>query len=117
VGPAQVLPPRLFDRDVLDLAARLDVEVSPEFEARFPAKAIASVEITVSDGQRYDSGAVEARWEPPDTLPTDDELREKFIWLVSPVLGRDRALELMGLIWGFDRVVDARQLIKLSLAA
>jgi 2-methylcitrate dehydratase PrpD len=115
VGPAQVLPPRLFDRDVLELAARLDVEVAPEFEARFPAKAFASVEITARDGQRFDSGAVEARWEPPDTLPSDDELREKFVWLVSPVLGRDRALELMDLIWGFDRVADARQLIALAM--
>jgi 2-methylcitrate dehydratase PrpD len=115
VGPAQVLPPRLFDRDVLELAARLDVEVAPEFEARFPAKAIASVEITARDGRRFDSGAVEARWEPPDTLPTDDELREKFLWLAGPVLGDARARSLLELIWGFDQVPDARQLVQLSL--
>ena len=115
VGPAQVLPPRLFDRDVLDLAARLDVEVAPEFDERFPAKAIAGVEITATDGKVYDSGAVEARWEPPDTLPTDDELREKFLWLASPVLGDVRAQSLLDLIWSFDQVPDARQLVQLSL--
>jgi len=116
VGPAQVLPPRLFDRDVLDLAARLDVEVAPEFEERFPAKAIASVEITTRIGKRYDSGAVEARWEPPDTLPSDDELKEKSLWLTAPVLGRSQAHELLELIWKFDEAADARELIRLAVA-
>ena len=116
VGPKQVLPPRLFDRDVLELAARLEVEVAPEFESRFPAKAVASVEITTTAGGRYDSGAVEARWEPPDTLPSDDELREKFLWLAGPVLGDTRAKDLMGLIWTFDQVPDARKLVALTMA-
>ena len=116
VGPAQVLPPRLFDQDILDLAGRLDVEVAQEFEDRFPAKAIASVEITTRGGKRYDSGAVEARWEPPDTLPSDGELKEKFTWLAGPVLGRSRAQELLQLIWQFEKADDARQLIKLSVA-
>ena len=116
VGPAQVLPPRLFDKDILDLAGRLEVEVAQEFEDRFPAKAIAAVEITTRDGKRYDSGAVEARWEPPDTLPSDSELKEKFIWLAGPVLGQPRAHELLQLIWQFEKAADARQLIKLSVA-
>jgi 2-methylcitrate dehydratase PrpD len=115
VGPAQVLPPRLFDKDILDLTGRLEVEVAQEFEDRFPAKAIAAVEITTRDGKRYDSGAVEARWEPPDTLPSDSELKEKFIWLAGPVLCQPRAHELLQLIWQFEKAADAVQLIKLSV--
>ena len=115
VGPAQVLPPRLFDKDILDLAGRLEVEVAQEFEDRFPAKAMASVEIITRDGRRFDSGPVEARWEPPDTLPSDNELKEKFIWLTSPVLGQPRAHELLQLVWQFEKAADARQLIKLSV--
>ena len=115
VGPAQVLPPRLFDKDILDLAGRLEVEVTQEFEDRFPAKAIAAVEITTRDGKRYDSGAVEARWEPPDTLPSDSELKEKFIWLAGPVLGQYRSQELFRLIWQFEDVSDAREIINLSV--
>jgi 2-methylcitrate dehydratase PrpD len=110
-----VLPPRLFDQDILDLAGRLEVEVAEEFEDRFPAKAIAAVEITTHDGKRYASGAVEARWEPPDTLPTDTELKEKFIWLAGPVLGQDRADQLLELIWQFEKTSDVRQLITLSV--
>ncbi len=115
VGPSQVLPPRLFDRDILDLAGRLEVEVEAAFEDRFPAKAMASVEIITRAGRRFDSGPVEARWEPPDTLPTDTELKEKFIWLAAPVVGQARAHELLQLIWQFEKVADARQLLRLSL--
>jgi 2-methylcitrate dehydratase PrpD len=115
VGPAQVLPPRLFDADILALAGRLEVEVTQEFEDRFPAKAIAAVEITTRDGKRYDSGAVEARWEPPDTLPSDSELKEKFIWLAGPVLGQYQSQELFRLIWKFEDVSDAREIINLSV--
>jgi 2-methylcitrate dehydratase PrpD len=111
-----VLPPRLFDADILDLAGRLEVEVAAEFEDRFPAKAIAAVEITTHAGKRFDSGAVEAPWEPPDTLPSDSELKEKFIWLAGPVLGQARAHELLQLIWQFEKAADARQLIKLCIA-
>ncbi|MBI5580799.1 MAG: hypothetical protein HY895_16725 [Deltaproteobacteria bacterium] len=57
-----------------------EVEVEPDFDSRFPAKAIAAVAITTRDGKRYDSGAVEAHWQAPDTLPSDSELKEKFIW-------------------------------------
>jgi 2-methylcitrate dehydratase PrpD len=60
VGPAQVLPPRIFDRDILDLAGRMEVEVTQEFKALFPAKAVATVEITTRDGRRFDSGRFRA---------------------------------------------------------
>ena len=116
VGPAQVLPPRIFERDILDLAARLEVEVDPECEDRFPAKAIAGVEITAGDGRRYDSGAVEARWEPPDTLPSDAELTEKFHWLVDPVIGPQRANDLADRIRQFEKAPDARLLMTLPVA-
>lgn len=114
VGPAQVLPPRLFDKGILDLAGRLEVDVAREFEDRFPGKAIARVDLTTRDGRGFDSGPVEARWEPPDALPSDDELREKFLWLAGPVLGPQRAHELLQLIWQFE-ADDARRLTKLSV--
>ena len=58
---------------------------------------------------------MEARWEPPDTLPSDNELKEKFIWLAGPVLGQYRAHELLQLIWQFEDVSDAREIINLSV--
>ena len=103
VGPAQVLPPRLNDRRVLRLLDRVTTEVSPAFDAAFPGKTMAEVSITMTDGSTYRSGPVEAKWEPPDTLPGDGALEKKFLWLASPVMGEENAAALVRLIWEFDQ--------------
>jgi 2-methylcitrate dehydratase PrpD len=114
VGPAQVLPPRLQAPEVLSLLDRVSTEVAPEFEAEFPAKAPAEVIVETTTGDILASGRIEAIWEPPDTLPTDDELEAKFRWLVIPVLGRRRCDQLVATIWTLDDCSDARELIRLS---
>ena len=113
VGPSQVLPPRLFDRDIQCLMDRVSVVPVDAFEAAFPAKALAEVVITTADGRSLTSGVMAAGWEPPDTLPSDAELRAKFEWLVTPVLGPDRTRALAAAVAGFDRLEDARDLIAL----
>jgi 2-methylcitrate dehydratase PrpD len=103
VGPVQVLPPRLNDRRLLQLLDRVTTAVSPEYEAAFPRKTIAEVSITTIDDSKYNSGPVEAIWEPPDTLPGDKELEKKFLWLAGPVIGKDNAESLLNLIWDFEK--------------
>ena len=103
VGPAQVLPPRLNDRRLLRLLDRVTTDVSPAFDAAFPGKTIAEVSITMTDGDTYSSGPVEAIWEPPDTLPSDQALEKKFLWLASPVVGEENAEALVRLIWNFEQ--------------
>jgi 2-methylcitrate dehydratase PrpD len=113
VGPRQVLPPRIFDRDVIDLLLKISTEVGQDYEAAFPAKTYAEVAIETSGGETFTSGRMEPRWESPDTLPTDDELEAKFRWLVSPVLGRDQCDNLVSAIWNFDGLPEALTLIHL----
>ncbi len=103
VGPTQVLPPRLHAPDLLSLLDRVTTEVAPEFEAEFPAKAPAEVVVETTDGQTFHSGRIEALWEPPDTLPTDEELETKFRWLVGPVLGETQTEALTTQIWRADQ--------------
>ena len=117
VGPAQVLPPRLHDPELLALLDRVSTEEAPEFEAEFPAKAPAEVVVETTDGQILHSGRIEALWEPPDTLPTDSELESKFRWLVEPVLGLDRCRELVSTLWHFEKQSDARILTRLCQKA
>ena len=114
VGPAQVLPPRLEAPELRSLLDRVSVEVAPEFEAEFPAKAPAEVVVETADGEIFRSGRIEALWEPPDTLPSDEELEAKFRWLVNPVLGNQRCDRLVSMIWALDEHPDARNLIQLS---
>lgn len=112
VGPRQVLPPRLYDADVLALADRVQTVVEPAYEAAFPAKAYAHVEVTLSDGRTLVSGRKEARWQPPAAPPSDAELEAKFRWLVEPLLGAARAGEIVAAVRHLDEAGDARPLIE-----
>lgn len=111
VGPRQVLPPRIHDRCLLELADRVTVEVDEAHERAFPAKARAEVLIETGDGRVLTSGTVEANWEPPAALPTDDELQRKFLWLVEPVLGIRKAQALAACIWHFEKEPAAHLLV------
>jgi 2-methylcitrate dehydratase PrpD len=95
------------------LLPKISTEVGQECETAFPAKTYAKVVIETSGGKSFTSGRMEPRWEPPDTLPTDDELEEKFRWLVSPVLGRNQCDNLVSTIWNLDGLPRARTLIRL----
>jgi 2-methylcitrate dehydratase PrpD len=101
VGPAQVLPPRIFDQDVLKLAGRVETEIVPEFDREFPGRALADVIVVKINGESLQSGPVPAKWEPPDS-PTDEELVEKFQWLAGPVLGEECAHQLAAAIFELD---------------
>jgi len=114
VGPAQVLPPRLQAPELLSLLDRVSTEIAPEYEAEFPAKAPAEVVVETADGGVFRSGRIEALWEPPATLPSDQELEDKFRWLVKPVLGPRLCDQLVSTIWTMENRPDARILIQLA---
>jgi 2-methylcitrate dehydratase PrpD len=111
VGPRQVLPPGIYNRRILDLAQKVEAETEPQFEAAFPAKAYAEVIIVTTNGERLSSGRVEAEWEPPDTLPTDAELEDKFVWLVEPVLGKAKTRQLLTSIWNLEAIDNLGEFI------
>jgi 2-methylcitrate dehydratase PrpD len=115
VGPRQVLPPGIYDRRILDLAQKVEAETEPEFEAVFPAKAWAEVIIFTTHGKRLSSGRVEAQWEPPDTLPTDAELEDKFVWLVEPVLGEAKTRQLLTTVWNFESIDNLGEFISICI--
>lgn len=115
VGPRQVLPPRLFDDDVLSLLSMVDVETDPEYDLAFPEKRFAEVRIHTNDGRVITSGPVEAIWDPPAALPTDRELEDKFRRLADPVLGGEKTDKLVNLIWSFDQTESAAALLPLCM--
>jgi hypothetical protein len=86
VGPAQVLPPRLYDKQLLRLLNRVSTEVAPQYDAVFPQQTLAEVTISLKDGRRFDSGPVEALWEPPDRLPGDGNWSKNFYGLPDRLL-------------------------------
>jgi 2-methylcitrate dehydratase PrpD len=111
VGPRQVLPPRIFDDSLLELADKVEVEVASEFEEFFPQKTYAEVVVHTGDGRQLSSGRAEPMWEAPDDLPTDADLQKKFIAIVGPVLGAPRAQEIAKMIWNLDEMDGMKPLI------
>ncbi|MDH3345061.1 MAG: MmgE/PrpD family protein, partial [Desulfobacteraceae bacterium] len=115
VGPKQVMPPRIYNNQILRLADKVDTEVSEAFDRVFPEKACAEVIIHTTSGTSFSSGTIEARWEPPDNLPSDKEIEEKFHRLVAPILGVQQTHQLRSLIWNFDNCHNMRELIGLCV--
>ena len=111
VGPRQVLPPRIFDDSLLELADRVEVEVVSAFEEVFPQKTYAEVMVHTNDGREFSSGRVEPMWEPPHGLPADADLEEKFVGIVEPVLGIQKVQEITSMIWDFEKMNEIKPLI------
>ncbi|MFN8456513.1 MAG: MmgE/PrpD family protein [Anaerolineae bacterium] len=110
VGPRQVTPPRLFDTDILTLAERVEVTIAPEYNAAFPTKPTPMWRSSPTAGASRHRK--EAWWEPPDALPNDAELEQKFRWLVKPILGEARTAALVGR-FGDSRVEETSVLLEL----
>lgn len=102
VGPRQVLPPRIFGKDLLELAAKVSVDMDPDMDKAFPVQTLAQVGIDTYDGRSFWSDLTGAPWEPPHDLPSDQELLIKFQSLASPILGAASTRELAGLIMQLD---------------
>ncbi|MBW2249040.1 MAG: MmgE/PrpD family protein [Deltaproteobacteria bacterium] len=115
VGPDQVLAPRLFEEDIHRMMDKISIIAQDRFQKEFPAKAESEVEITTTAGSVFSSGVMSARWDPHSTFPKDLELENKFLWLVSPVLGKTKAESLVKLIWNFDREEKLDSLIDLCI--
>jgi hypothetical protein len=94
---------------------QVEVVVEDRFQVEFPAKALAEVVIETRDGRSFCSGVMSAAWDPASTLPTDEELREKFHWLVEPVVGTERAAAIEDLIWRFAEEGSPVELVGLCV--
>jgi len=106
VGPDQVLGENFQDPELYRLVGKVQVIDDPGMDAAFPAKTLAEVSITLTDGRVFRSGVVEPAWEPPHTLPADRELEEKFLSLSAAVLGDGKAHDLLCRLWDLDACDD-----------
>jgi 2-methylcitrate dehydratase PrpD len=98
---------RTLDASVRELAAKVRVRHDPSLDAAYPARWPHRMTITMSDG----APRILMSERPPaaDHAAT----RDKFLALVSPVLGAGRADELAAMIAGLESLPDARALARL----
>ena len=85
------------------------MQASGEFNAVFPGKRCASVEIVLGDGRRI-SHVQTTRKGDPDCPLSDQELEGKFFELATPVIGRTRAETLLKKLWLLDEQDSMSQL-------
>jgi 2-methylcitrate dehydratase PrpD len=120
LGPRQVLEERLADQEILELASKVDMLESEEFNELYRlatlgdprGKYASSVTITLTDGREFGSGAVEAGIKFPQGW-TKEQVEGKFRWLAGFVLDEARTDRLVETIWGFEELADVRELTTL----
>ena len=114
LGASELGAEALTDVRIMQISESIELIENDQFSSRFPARRIARIIIDTRDGERYDSGEVEARWNA-DNPPSDQELRDKFRWLVDSVLPDKRAVELEKAVWRCQDLPDAASLLDLLL--
>ena len=95
-------PSRLEDPVTRELMQRIDVAIDPELDAAFPARRAARIAIESRDGRRGDHLQPTRKGDPEAPL-SDAELEHKYLELASPVLGEERARELLARLWVLER--------------
>ncbi|MDX2499311.1 MAG: MmgE/PrpD family protein [Deltaproteobacteria bacterium] len=114
LGAAELDETALADETILQLSDRIELIEDDQFSSRFPARRFARVIVETTMGERYDSGEVEARWDP-GTPPSDQALSDKFRWLAKDVMPGDRASELENLLWQCSELSDVSSLLNAIL--
>ncbi|HKB72737.1 MAG TPA: MmgE/PrpD family protein [Burkholderiales bacterium] len=94
-------PERLADSATRALMRRVEVVLDPGLDAAFPAQRAARVAIESRDGRRGEH-LQPTRKGDPDMPLSDTELEHKYLELASPVLGEERARQLLARLWRLD---------------
>jgi len=121
VGPQQMREERLTDERLIALNQKIELVENKQLSewadmrlAGIPGGKYANrVVITLKDGQRFDSGLVEAYSNNYGLYSDEAWFADKFRWLLQGVLPEQRVEELIELVWTFDELADVKQLIEL----
>lgn len=94
VGVAEVMEPSFKDPDLVAMTERTSAIVDPHIETTFPNERLASVAITLKNGDVLDSGVTQASG-GPDPQPSQQEVVDKFHAFASPVIGTERSNDIV----------------------
>lgn len=112
VGPEEFTMDKISDRNLLKLAKRVEVKVDPEIDKLTPEKRGASVEILMKGGGLFRWNVDNPRGEPEKPV-NNEELRQKFKTLVNPVLGTNKASNIINTVKRLEKLKDVKVLTKL----
>lgn len=100
---------RLKDKDLRQIMDRVELDVVPELDQKFPGQRSAVVRILMKNGQNHEL-LQPTRKGDPDMPLSDAELRDKFDELVTPVIGQEHAADMTTLLWALSKNTPVRHL-------
>ena len=100
---------RLADTAIRDLMTKIELSVDSALDASFPGQRAAHVRIELNNG-RTASFFQPTRKGDPEAPLTDDDLSNKFMELVTPVLGHSQTVILLKKLWHLEGCINVASL-------
>ncbi len=100
---------RLADPAIRELMTKIELTVDPVLDAAFPGQRASHVRFELKDG-RSASFFQPTRKGDPEAPLTDKDLSDKFMELVSPVLGQPHAASLLKKLWHLEDCMNVASL-------
>ena len=110
-GVRQLTSMRISDGAVHELASRVKVHVDKKMDRLYPNEWPVLVDITLKDG-RHAAKRLDKVIGCPARPMTDAELSDKFLGNAGPVLGTDRAEEVLEACMNLERAEDIGELVR-----
>jgi 2-methylcitrate dehydratase PrpD len=111
VGPRQMAEDRLEDREILRQADKVKFVADDEVGALFPGARAAKVEVEMQDGRKFQTFIQRPKGDP-ENPHTEDELKEKFMKLVSQMIGTRRAEDLYMCLEKIEKLDNVKELVE-----
>jgi 2-methylcitrate dehydratase PrpD len=101
------------DREVIEVAKKVNVVHDEESEAIYPTTRLGKVSLETTGGQTYSAKVFHPRGSPENPL-SPQELEDKFLGLASMVVSRDQAKELLHAVRNLETMKDLNELAELT---
>lgn len=98
-------------KKVSDLMTRINCVRDPALDALYPSKWPAAAEIETHDGRKYTDRIEHPKGDPENPL-SGEELKDKFLSMVKPVLPVKQAEQIIQLVEDFENLDDVRHVMR-----
>jgi 2-methylcitrate dehydratase PrpD len=112
IGVKEITGDGLNDAQIIDLAKRVEITETDEFNSAFPARRFARAYLHLKDGSVLISDGTEAQGDPENKV-SDDIIWPKYKQLTSSVIGNDRSQKIITEIRNLETQKSIEGLFKL----
>jgi 2-methylcitrate dehydratase PrpD len=109
-GVANCCQAALENDKIRALARRITVRSDPDITYRTPSQRPVLISVVLRDGRILEASATLASGEYDHQPFADEELSDKFLYLTSGPLGKQKAAELLDKLWHLDAAEDIAEI-------